>query len=104
MKRVLNFLNLLDSEGKLSITNIAVIIILIKLALSPSASITEAGTLLLVLANYALKRKAINDNKQPIEEPEDTITPQIVETTKRLEELQSQVSGLALSAGFKKLN
>lgn len=100
-KRVLSFFSLLDKEQNLSISNLAVIIVLIKLAVSPSASITEAGTLLIVMANYALKRKTINDNSKP---EEDIVTPKLEETNKKLEEIQGKVSALSLQASLKNLN
>lgn len=54
--KLLKFLNLLDAAGNLSITNIAVIIVLAKLIMTPAVSITEVGMLLITLSNYAMKR------------------------------------------------
>lgn len=106
--KLFNFFNLLDSEGRLSITNLAVYITLLKLVYSPSASITEAGMLLLTLANYAHKRKAINDNQKP---PVDTFTPQIGALKAQLEaykedadNMRSKVSAISLSNGLKQMN
>lgn len=92
LRKVANFLNLLDAQGKLSITNVAVIVCLLKLALAPAASITEAGTLLAALANYAHKRytNAVPDEPQADQELQ-----------KQLNEMQSTVSNLALKAGLK---
>lgn len=97
--KILTFLNLLDFEGRLSITNLAVIITLFKLATSPSASLTEAGMLLCTLANYALKRKTNADAVAP---SEDVIPTQVAEMQKKIEDMTSQVSGLALQAGIKR--
>jgi len=60
MKRILSFLNLLDNDGNLSISNIAVIVCVTKIAIAPHFSITEVGALLVSLLNYAHKR-VIND-------------------------------------------
>lgn len=60
MKSALAFLNLLDNAGNLSISNIAVIVCVIKVALAPQFSITEVGALLVSLLNYAHKRY-VND-------------------------------------------
>lgn len=90
--RAMNFLNLLDAQSKLSITNLAVIICLLKLVFSPSASITEAGTLLVALANYAHKRSVVN--AQPAEVTDDGFE-------KRMIEVESVVSNLALKNGLK---
>ena len=59
--KVLYKLNLTDhGNHKLSITNIAVIVCITKIALSPVISITEIGALLLSLLNYAHKRGESN--------------------------------------------
>lgn len=101
MKQIFKFLNLLDHEGNLSITNLAVIVVLIKLAIAPAATLTEAGTLLIALANYAHKR--VVTNSVP-EVTEDTITPQVEEMQTKLDEVSSQVSALSMNAGIKKMN
>ena len=103
MVRIFNFLNILDSEGKLSITNLAVYIVLIKLTISPVASLTEAGSLLMVLANYAHKRIVNTANAQPDETP-DMITPQIDAMKTKMSDVESKISALSLQAGIKKLN
>ena len=91
-KQIADFLNLLDAQGKLSITNVAVIVCLLKLAFAPAASITEAGTLLVALANYAHKRIVNNTPAAPEADPE---------LQRQLDEMQSTVSNLALKAGLK---
>lgn len=96
-KKIAEFLNLLDSQGRLSITNLAVLITLIKLAISPSASITEAGALLVALGNYAHKRFTVNNTV----EPEDHITPQIQATQKQIDDIVSQVASLSMKVGIK---
>lgn len=60
MKRVLTFLNLLDNGGNLSITNVAVIICLVKIAMAAQFSGTEVGALVATLINYGHKRM-VND-------------------------------------------
>lgn len=92
-RQIADFLNLLDAQGKLSITNVAVIVCLLKLAFAPAASITEAGTLLVALANYAHKRYTNATPEAPDKGAE--------ELQKQLDEMQSTVSNLALKAGLK---
>jgi hypothetical protein len=101
IKKTANFFSLLDSEGRLSITNVAVIIVLAKLAISPSASITEAGSLLVVLANYAHKRITNNQASDKTEDVQNQINSAINLNSKQLESLESKVSALAISAGMK---
>lgn len=98
LKSVLKFLNILDTNENLSITNLAVIIALIKLSLAPTASITEAGTLLIALANYGHKRFV---NAQEVEVPEDTISPKVEAIQAKLDDVTSQVSTLVLQSGMK---
>jgi hypothetical protein len=78
IKSVLAFLNILDREGNLSITNLAVIITLTKLAIAPQASLVDTGTLLIALANYSHKRLVTRDSVKSVV-VEDIITPQITE-------------------------
>jgi hypothetical protein len=56
MNRVLSFLNLLDDAGNLSITNIAVIVCLVKIAMAAQFTGTEVGALVATLLNYSHKR------------------------------------------------
>lgn len=55
---ILRFLNLLDYEGNLSISNIAVIVLITKIAVSPLDWPTAAG-LMIALLNYHGKRITI---------------------------------------------
>jgi hypothetical protein len=98
LKSILKFLNVLDANENLSITNLAVIVALVKLAIAPTASITEAGTLLIALANYGHKRFV---NAQEVEVPEDTVTPKVEAMQTKLDEVTSQVSTLVLQSGMK---
>lgn len=56
IKKALKFLNLVDRSGNLSITNIAVIVCITKIAMAPEFSMAEIGALLVSLMNYAHKR------------------------------------------------
>lgn len=93
----LTFLNLIDENKKLSITNIAVIIILIKLITVPAISITEVGTLFLALVNYSAK-KIINNQKQNAVNP---LQEQVSSFEEKLSDITSQVSALAIKQGLK---
>lgn len=59
--KILAFLNLLDSDGNLSITNIAVILAVGKIAHSTQVSGADIGMLLTTLFNYCHKRTINND-------------------------------------------
>ncbi len=61
IKKLFNVLALLDSEQKqLSLSNIALYVILVKLALTTNVSLPEVGALLLALLNYGHKRHVAN--------------------------------------------
>ena len=53
---VLKFLNLVDRAGKLSITNMAVYVLIVKIAISPSIDWAVVAGLLVTLLNYGHKR------------------------------------------------
>lgn len=60
LKRIMLFLNLLDTTGNLSITNIAVIVCIVKMAMSSQFSGMDVGALMVTLLNYAHKRSIIS--------------------------------------------
>ncbi len=60
--KVLDFCNLLDDSGRLSITNIAAIVLVTKLALTGNPDLATVGSTALGLLNYAHKRYV---NSQP---------------------------------------
>lgn len=64
MKRVLVFFNLLDAQGNLSITNIAAIIAVIKMAFTAQFSGMDAVGLIGALANYAHKRSCNHNDPE----------------------------------------
>lgn len=105
--KLLNFFNLLDSEGKLSITNAAVYIVLYKLAISPNPSLLDAGALLITFLNYMHKRQTIS-NTTP--EPEINVVDSIaaqkaeLETLRtKMDEVTSKVAAVVLSSGMRNL-
>lgn len=59
-KNILRFFNLLDRSNHLSITNVAVIVCVTKMAIAPQVSIVDAGALLISLLNYGHKRMEAN--------------------------------------------
>lgn len=54
--KVLSFLRLTNGDGKLSLTNIAVVVVLIKVAFASEPSIAQMATLLTVISAYNFKR------------------------------------------------
>lgn len=96
LKKALDFLNLLDSEHRLSITSLAMYVVLTKVAVAPSPSLTDLGSLLLVLLNYAHKRIVVSS---AVAEEGGKIQV-FSEVERTVEELKSKVNAMAIKAGF----
>jgi hypothetical protein len=57
MKRILEFIRLVDPhDGLLSLTNIALIVVIVKIATAPSTSLGDLGGLFVALASYQAKK------------------------------------------------
>lgn len=100
VKKVFGFLRIIDSDGQISLTNVALMIVLYKLGTAYSVSFTEIGALFIALANYAGKKVINNANQTPTT---DAFQVQIGEMQKKLEETTTQVSSLAILSGLKKV-
>jgi len=96
--KLLSFLNLLDSAGtSLSITNIALIVVITKLGMTATFDWPTASALLLTLLNYAHKR---------VSNQEDTasIDPSLVgQLQSDVDKLKSNMSVLSINAGIKNI-
>lgn len=102
MQQVLTFFNMTDREGNLSITNIAMIVLIAKIALAPAVSIAEVAAFFIALLNYSHKRyeasKAANAEVVTIDESRAAVS----EMATKLTEIESKVTGILLATGFKK--
>ena len=99
--RSLKFLNLLDKDSNLSISNIAVIIVLVKLAFTPSLSLIDAGTLLVTLMNYAHKRHSTAKTVKQSNEFEQSTINKLKEFESKLSDTESNVAAAMLKVGLK---
>lgn len=54
--KILNFFRITDENGVLSLTNIFIIIVLYKLAMSPTLNLEEVATVFIAISNYMYKR------------------------------------------------
>ena len=91
----LKFLNLIDPKGKLSITNIAVIIMVVKLAFLSSFSLPEVSAFLVTMLAYGHKRFVNNTLEQ-------NETKEVAKVVKELEDLKSKVSAIDLKTGLRR--
>lgn len=104
--RVGRFLGLVGFDGNLSLTNIVVYVVIVKIALSPAASPADWGALLVAMLNYAHKRSVVAAaptgdavTKQDLEVLAGQIT-QVKEGLSSVEDLKARVSRLGMSIGF----
>lgn len=61
MIKALKFLGLTDRNDNLSLTNLAVMICIFKLATLKNFNVTDVGALIVSMSNYAHKRIESND-------------------------------------------
>lgn len=87
--RALNWLRLLDEQGLLSLTNIAVWVIVAKLAMSTQVNFAEVAGLLTVLGGYHLK----SYTKSRLNASSDA-------SASAFKSLQNEVDKLKLAVGF----
>jgi hypothetical protein len=94
VKKIAAFLRLLDENAQLSLTNIAVMIILVKVALAPTLNFAEVATLLGVLSGYSFKRfvQRKTDKVQPLDIP--------AELRAKLSAMRSELDGVKLTLGM----
>lgn len=100
LKHALYFLRLTDTSGLLSITNIGCIVVLTKVALNPSPSIVDMGTLLITLSLY-FGKSHMNRNKQAIT---DENKQAITDMQNKVQQIADKTSGLSAMIGIKNNN
>lgn len=101
MNKILSFLNLQDSNGNLSITNLAVYAALVKMMFVPGASLEDAGILLVAILNYSHKRFTVNSNEQKSVKVENQLVVDIDQIKEELAKVKSATSALSIQSGFK---
>jgi len=94
--RILRFLRLTDEQDNLSLTNIAVMLIIVKLALLQEYGLQDLGVLLVALLTYTAK-KVISDKKKIKENVSNAILDKMDTDIK---ELKDKVSSVAMATGL----
>lgn len=90
----LNFFRILDENGDVSLTNIAVIVVIIKMAVAPALDMAAVAGILTVLSSYSFKRytqRKHRNEKRKVDLAD-------VET---LAKLQSEVNRIKVAQGWK---
>ena len=67
IKRALDWLNITDISGRLSISNVVVYAILTKIAINPHISLADGAIFGLALLNYAYKRYVVSKEPKMME-------------------------------------
>lgn len=105
-KSFLQFLRLVDENSQLSITNISVLSVLVKILLQNfgggSTQTADLIALGLVLANYASKRliRLFEKTKKP-ESSLESLTESVNKLKEELELQKNKVSSLSVAAGMR---
>jgi hypothetical protein len=89
--KILNFLRIVDENALLSLTNIAVIVVLVKLAIAQDLDFEAVAALLAVLSGYGYKRFVNKDKK-----------PQATVDEGKIAELEDKLNRVSFAVGFKK--
>lgn len=96
LKKVANFLQLLDSNQKLSVTNLAVYIVLFKIATAQDFNLVDAGALFVALLNYSGKKVINHFSKKK----EDAVSDEMNDLKLKLRDLQDKIGSVAAAAGI----
>lgn len=99
LKKALYFLRLTDDDGLLSITHIACIVVLTKVALAPEPSIADMGALLITLALYYGKK---HSNAKQTKLSDDGAKA-VSDMQTKVQQIQDKVAGMAASVGFRNI-
>lgn len=102
MRKVAEFLRLIDlHDGQMSLTNVALLIVLVKLAITPSMELTDLGALFVALLSYQGK-KVINKNKTSVSTED---LGKVVEAHNKLmgvvADMQTKVNAASIAIGVK---
>jgi len=89
--RTLNFFRLIDENGLLSLTNIAVIVVIAKLSMAQQLDFSAVAALLTAIGGYSFKRFVNKDKPTQAKLDE-----------KRIQEIEEKVGQMQLVLGFKK--
>ena len=94
MKQAFTFLRLIDKhDGLLSLTNIALIVVIAKLIFVQNAGVMDLGALLLSLAAYNFKKyQAARTSSAAVSDQSDM--------NLKMEELKSKVNALSVKVGL----
>lgn len=92
------FLRLIDENNEISLTNVAFMVIILKVALVQDTSMTDIAALLTVILNYSYKKHIAL--KKPEKHSEKTDS-RLSKLEKAFSKVEDNVGKLLLAAGFR---
>jgi hypothetical protein len=98
--RLLAWLNLLDSDGNLSITNVAVVALVIKMLLAPQLDWPSVVAMIVTFTNYMHKRQTsdgaiASDETDEMKAIKAQYEAAVVAQAKAISDLQSKIGNLS---------
>ena len=96
IKKIASFLRLVDENGQLSLTNVSVIVTIIKLVLVQNASVCDLGILIASLTSYQVKRIV---TKKPLEPS--ALEERVEAMASDFEAAKSKLNVLTMQVGIK---
>lgn len=110
MTKILTFLRIVDPhDGLISLTNVALLVVLVKIAFAASFSIVEAGALFVTLLSYQGKKLINKDAQEDTVKIEDAVRSAtdamtvVGDLIKKVDDLTSKVTQQQISLGIKDL-
>lgn len=105
LSEVMKFLRVIDvHDGQVSLTNVALIIVLVKLAIAPAIGLTEIGGLFIGLLSYqskkVIRKSDSNEMESKVKEIQESVQTQQDDTAKKLDDAMSQLQALAMKVGL----
>ncbi len=100
MRRLLTFLNLLDSENNLSITNLAIYLLVGKMMFSPALDWPSVTAMIVTFANYMHKRQvtdaaASSDSTEEMKQIKAQYEAAVVAQAKAITDIQAKLSSVS---------
>jgi hypothetical protein len=101
MNKALSFLNLLDRSKKLSLTNLALYVLIVKIALVPQLSVADGAVLFLGILNYMHKRfEANKSSKIEATEQSEVVAKLRKEMEEQLSVVRDEIGKVSVASGI----
>lgn len=103
LKRALYFLRITDEQNNVSLTNLAIWIVLVRMVYHPELMMLDIGALLIAYMTYSTKK--ILACRKPPTAPESeslgAVKSDISHLFDQIKELRDKIGGISLAAGIK---